>query len=63
MSAPAANAFCDPVRTMAATFSEVFSSPRALLSSLIRGVHKAFSAFGPAERHFDEQVNMHNMIA
>jgi hypothetical protein len=46
MSAPAAKAFSEPVRTMAEMVGLDWKERRAVLSSLIRGVQRAFRALG-----------------
>lgn len=46
MSAPAAKAFSEPVRTMAAILGEEDRASRAVLSSVMSGVERAFRAFG-----------------
>ena len=46
MSAPAAKAFCDPVRRIADMVGDLSNSRRAALSSLIRGVERALRALG-----------------
>lgn len=46
MSAPAANARSEPVRTMADMVEDLSNMARASLSSVIRGVHNAFRALG-----------------
>lgn len=46
MSAPAANAFCEPVRTMTDVSLDALKSVSASLSSLISGVQSALRAFG-----------------
>lgn len=46
MSAPAAKARAEPVRTMALIELEAWNSRRAWFSSVIRGVESALSAFG-----------------
>jgi hypothetical protein len=46
MSAPAAKAFAEPVRIMAAISGDWSKAWRAWLSSLMRGVERAFRALG-----------------
>jgi len=46
MSAPAAKAFCEPVRTMALMSDEWSNASRAALISLMRGVESALRALG-----------------
>jgi hypothetical protein len=46
MSAPAAKAFWDPVRTIARMSGEASNAARAWFSSVIRGVERALRAFG-----------------
>lgn len=46
MSAPAAKAFAEPVRTIARTSGDWSKALRAELSSLMRGVDKALRALG-----------------
>jgi hypothetical protein len=46
MSAPAANAFWEPVRRIARTSGEESNAARAWLSSVMRGVLRALRAFG-----------------
>ena len=46
MSAPAANAFWEPVRTIAPIEGDLSKARSASLSSVIRGVERAFSALG-----------------
>jgi hypothetical protein len=46
MSAPAAKAFSEPVRTMAEMEGLDWKERRAELSSVIRGVESAFRALG-----------------
>lgn len=48
MSAPAAKARSEPVRTMAEIVGEASNLDSASLSSVIRGVQSALSAFGRA---------------
>lgn len=46
MSAPAAKAFSEPVRTMAAILGEEERASKAVLSSVMRGVERALRALG-----------------
>lgn len=46
MSAPAAKAFCDPVRRIADIEGDLSAEERAVLSSLMRGVERALRALG-----------------
>jgi hypothetical protein len=46
MSAPAAKAFCEPVRRMAEIVGDLSKARRARLSSVIRGVERALRALG-----------------
>jgi hypothetical protein len=46
MSAPAAKAFSEPVRRMAEMVGEEERDSRAVLSSVMRGVERAFRALG-----------------
>jgi hypothetical protein len=46
ISAPAANAFCEPVRRMALISGDLSKDCNAWLSSSIRGVERALRALG-----------------
>lgn len=46
MSAPAANALCEPVRTMLPMVESASRARRVAFSSVIRGVKRAFRALG-----------------
>ena len=46
MSAPAAKAFCEPVRRMAFMSGEASKAFRASFSSVMRGVERALRALG-----------------